>query len=186
MSAQSEAKVRAAARPAWDIGLVTLDFKGKGEVLVRVSETDFFLIRAKDAAEACARAVRGEGDKAAELVEFQKFLERFNQFLVALREWCGARPDRISACYLTVRDAGLAVYMVTRTEDYDVNLDADIDGLRDKLESSFADCPTELGQLPAGTQDELACFIDFQRAIKVYDAPVPSSAGALAEGKTTC
>jgi hypothetical protein len=52
-----------------------------------------------------------------------QFKDQFDQLIATLGEWIAQRNDRIADAYLTVRDSGLLFLLVTKSKQYDDELE---------------------------------------------------------------
>lgn len=161
---------------------LVLDFEDRKRVVLRPKDVADFEMLSDDVLEACVRARRGRVALAARDEQRARWVERLKAMLGDVRAFCEAHSDAVRACYLTVRDAGVAIYFVLKQDDYDVGFDGAIDGLEDRFEQEYPEFPTELGQLPAGERHELSAFIDFERGAAIYEQPASGRAGARREG----
>lgn len=161
---------------------LSLDFEDRKKVVLRPRDRAAFELLSDDVLEACVRARRGKVALAARNGQRARWSERLKSMLGDLRAFCESHADAVRACYLTVRDAGVAVYFVLQRDDYDVRFDEVLDGLEARIERDYPEFAAELGQLPAGERHELSAFIDFERGAAIYEQPAAGRPGARREG----
>jgi hypothetical protein len=136
-----------------------------GQVIVTPKDKSIFLISAEKATEACRNAVRVE--ERIQLFE--------TEFLFPLHDWCMRRMARLRGCYVPVPRAGIQVFIVTASPQFDFDLGEEIAQLELKL--AQGGWRVSIVQLP-DTQ-ELETFFNPDGALQVYAerGPAPQEGG---------
>lgn len=81
-----------------------------------------------------------------------------NELFVPIREWCAARADRVTECYIIMRHGEFVYYVLGREQRFDFALMREISELT--LELLDRDWPIEGNLLPESSADELTAFVD--------------------------
>lgn len=127
-----------------------------GRVVVTPEDQDRFVLAADRAVEACQMMNAG-------LQLRQRFAD---EFLARIFQWCQEHADRVSDCYVAMRDGTLTVFVMGPSAEYDFELDDPISELEAEVEDKG--WSSDIIQLPARDGDSRRAFFDEEKAILVY------------------
>lgn len=100
-------------------GVIDLHFQDDGAtVRVTPQDKDLMILSVKEAINAC----RAFADQI-------RFKSQFDALLSRIGVWIKSRQERISAAFITTRDAGLLLLIVTKNKAYDDDLESEITDL---------------------------------------------------------
>jgi hypothetical protein len=136
-------------------GPVQLRFDG-GKVVVTPEDQDRFVLAADTAVEACQLMNAG-------LQLRQRFAD---EFLARVFQWCQQFADRVSACYVAMRDGTLTVFVIVSREEYDFGLDDPLSDLEAEMEEKG--WSSDFIQLPNGDADSRRAFFEEEKSIEIY------------------
>ena len=89
-----------------------------------------------------------------------------HELFVPIRDWCSARADRVTECYLVWRAGEIVVCVIGKEQRFDFELLRELSTLAMQLIES--DWPVDVKLLPASTPDELTAFIDPREAVLCF------------------
>jgi hypothetical protein len=142
------AKERTRSRP------IHLNYRSVKQVLVEPEDQDRFMMTAKEAARACKQAEDEKG-----------WVDRFNEFLIFLGEWCKAHSADVAAGYVDIGDGGLDILICTEGAGYREDFEDTLTDLDLDIVKKFPWCVAEVAQIPCKAKEGQ---MSFERAILVY------------------
>ena len=100
-------------------GVIDLHFQDdSGSVRITPEDNDLMILSVHEAISAC----RAFADQI-------RFKSQFDALLVRIGGWIRTRSEKISSAFITTRDAGLLLLIVTKSREYDSDFESDITDL---------------------------------------------------------
>jgi hypothetical protein len=137
---------------------IHLHYRSVEKVLVEPDDKDRFIMTAREAARACKHM-----EKQAEVEK--EWIDKFNQFLVYISNWCKEHRKDVLAAYVDVSDGALSILICTEGDGYRFDLDDTLTDLDLAIVREFPWCVAEVMQMPKKAKDGQ---MSFEKAILVY------------------
>jgi hypothetical protein len=128
-----------------------------GGVRITPPDRDLMVLSVKEAVEAC----RAFNDQIA-------FKDQFDQLLDRLGAWIKARQEKISQVFITTRDAGLLLLVVTKFAGYDADFEAELTELDMEIanDADFSLIPLGVLAIPTCPPDSVHSFLSRKMALR--------------------
>lgn len=138
---------------------VHLDEKAnpEGRVLVTAQDEDRFIVT-------CAQAVAACKVHISQKVWF----DELDALLVRVRDWARHHADKVHAAYASPREGHIVLFVVPKSEQYDLDLGAKLTDLDIELGQQFQVIDTEVMQVPGKTPEHLSTFVKVEAAKQLY------------------
>jgi hypothetical protein len=130
---------------------------GTGQVRVIPPDKDLMILSVKEAIEAC----RAFNDQI-------HFKSQFDLLLNALGAWINARRGKISQAFLTTRDAGLLLLIVTKSVQYDAEFESELTELDIETanDGDYSLIPLSVLAIPACPADSVHSFLSRKMVLR--------------------
>lgn len=142
--------------PAKDLP-IRLSFQSKEQVIVTADDGDRFYTTSQAAARAC---------KAAD--SNQAWIDEFREMLKFVHDECARMAPLVNACYVSVCDEGLRVFLTVAGQNYNRDLVDKITEMDIEIAKRFPNCPTDCVQIPSEPAQSLSSFFSLNDALQVY------------------
>jgi hypothetical protein len=129
----------------------------QGRVLVTPQDEDRFTLPCAQAVEACKLHVSRK-----------LWFDELDSMLVRVRDWAGQHQDRIHSVYAAPREGHVVIFVVPKSDTYDLDLGSQLTDLDIELAQQFQVISTEVMQIPGKTTQQLASFVNPDMAKTVY------------------
>lgn len=136
---------------------IRLTFQSVQQVVVEDRDEDRFVTTAREAARACRY-----------FEDLKDWREIFERFLAYLHNRCDTFSTQIVACYVSIGDEGLRIFITTPGEDYVSELDDAITDLDIDVSKNFPLCPADCIQIPSQPEHSLSSFFSPNLSFQVY------------------
>ena len=128
-----------------------------GTVRVIPEDSDLMILSVNEAIEAC-RAFDQQ----------LQFKRQFDMLINTLGAWLQARKDRIAEAFVTTRDAGLLLLIVTKAPKYDTQFESDVTDLDIQIanDSDYKLIDLSVLALPKCPQESVYSFLSRQMRLR--------------------
>lgn len=139
--------------------VVRLDEKAnpEGRVLITTQDEDRFSLPCAQAVEACRVHISRK-----------VWFDELDSMLVRVKEWAGSHANLVQAVYAAPREGHVVIFVVPKSEHYDLDLGAKLSDLDLELAQQFHVIASEVMQVPGKTQQQLATFVNPSTAKPLY------------------
>jgi len=129
----------------------------EGRVLVTAQDEDSFCVTCAQAVAACKMHIS------------QKvWYDELDALLVKVRDWARQYAEKVHAVYASPREGHIVVFVVPKSDQYDLALGGKLTDLDIELAQTFKIIDTEVMQVPGKKPDQLATFVNVDSAKRLY------------------
>jgi hypothetical protein len=135
----------------------------ENSALIEPDDKDRYMMTIGEIIQACA---------VYQKLGFREFADRFKSLADTLGKWAHERRAKFSKAFLTIRDTNFLFLLVTKSQEYDAELEAELTDLDLTIahNSGFSDISLSVQALPHCTPDTYISFCDPKWTLEYVDA----------------